>query len=198
MINFILTLWYLCLRARDKSKIPEGSEWFVSDDDTAFIWKKGEKAYIIVDGTHTWREWLENFLVFPFGRKMSFIGFDNAAKDFYEQMIKNSKILESTNELIFSGWSRGGAITQLLGDRFFDAGRVKQKTYTFGSPKLGRLTYWLSSIGRGKHHCRVFFPNDKVTWVPFSGKHYQTEKVRLKTKRKKVHSSYGSELEILV
>ena len=209
MINLLLYIWSLCRCSRASSFYPAVCEPIKFGTDTGFVYRTYLNTYhVVIDGSSTALEWVEDFIIFKVGRWFSHIGFDNVAEGMYSDVLSALTKLGANklSKICFDGHSRGGPIAALLNMRFLEAKYANTHTYTYGSPKYGGLLFNLFAKSMGLRLTRVFIKEDIVTKLPPSPlwPHYATDTVELKKHPKSsnkafdVHHMYGTLLTDLI
>jgi len=192
----LLAMWKMCREARKYGMFLTANNpvRFIEDSDFAYMVEDSENQYWVFDGSDNFREWVENFIVIPFGKAFSHLGFDNASRGFFHKMIERAN---RHKKQWFFGHSRGGAICQGVALRFAEMGMVGH-CVTFGSPKMGGRVFSRRMSKYSIQHTRVEMHGDIVCDVPLTRKHYETEHVVLEHSLEgieRVHLGYGVGLQ---
>lgn len=157
----------------------------VGNDLQYYIFKDNikQKIYIIFQESRSKIDWKVNFN-FPskvYKRQSKFYlvhrGYVKSWKSCNDIIMNEliSFIQSNPNyEVVISGWSYGGAISQLCAEDLYYRTKIKPTLITFGSPKI---LYFLFSKKHFENCCKeikqYYQPNDFVTWMmPFFFVHH--------------------------
>ena len=192
--------WLLCRKGSNRMLYPDGAKSLNSGSDTGYITQIDGEFIIVIDGTSSLHEWLENILVKKVAPYAAARGFSDPCLAFVDQIIKELGCHSSKVTVV--GHSRGGAIAQIIALYLIDLG-FGASVITFGSPRIGGMRFYSHCTQRRLKHLRIYIENDVVCNLPknrwFSGfMHYQTAVVALPHIKgmsiKTRHLSYGERL----
>lgn len=154
-VNILIEMASYCEKIYD-----DGKE--LGDNEFAYNVVQDRGVTIIsIRGTNNGRNVLTDLDARPFYDKKLGIdihrGFRDAAEKIKWDIIENYALEEN---LIFTGHSLGGAISQILG-LWFEDDAYDVQIFTYGSP-----TITTASLGRDPIHFRVAIRNDPVPFLP--------------------------------
>ena len=158
--------------------ITNGGGWTSIDDTEYKLVRVGNQLYVFFLGSITAKDWLHNFMFWPFSYKkpykdmknfwLAHRGFLKKWKTIQDRVISDIQAQKNYDELIIVGHSQGGALACLcMEDCVFRGIHDNIRGITFGSPKP---FYWFNTKGvkeRLKNMTHVMGTLDIVPTQPF-------------------------------
>jgi len=138
------------------------------------------KVYVLFEGSNGLRDWFHNLLFLPIFTKpyrmmrrwwFCHWGFRRVWRSGNDQVIEETCHYLTTlkdHEVIFAGYSHGGALAQLAAEDFFFRFGIRCKCIVFGAPRLAWLLRSARHLRRSMILTNWRNRNDLITHVPFT------------------------------
>ncbi len=140
-----------------------------------FVATKGTNAYVVIRGTLTPFEWLDDATIVPApfatdwgNTTKGFKGIYNQLSPIVIQTITTLKSAGAFADLYVTGHSLGAALAHLAAADIFIQRKVSGTSYTLAGPRTGDPTFAAAFAGAGLQTWRIFNTEDIVPTLPLS------------------------------
>jgi len=140
-----------------------------------FVATKGTDAYVVIRGTLTPLEWLEDATILPVpfapnwgNTTQGFKGIYNQLSPTINQAIQTLKGADAFSSLYVTGHSLGGALAHLAAADIYIQQKVAPISYTLAAPRTGDPSFAVACERAGLQTWRIFNTEDIVPTLPLS------------------------------
>jgi triacylglycerol lipase len=140
-----------------------------------FVATKGTDAYVVIRGTESPLEWLEDATLIPVpfapdwgNTTQGFKGIYNQLSSTINQAIQTLRSTNAFTALYLTGHSLGAALAQLAAADIYIRQHVSPVSYTLASPRTGDPAFTAAFDRAGLQNWRIFNTEDIVPTLPLS------------------------------